>query len=167
MNTAPESDWAVDRGRFNLVARNVTLKYAAISVDLIIGVLLLPFNISHLGKAAYGVWALAASITSYFSMMNLGYGAAQEKFAAQYRARRDSLALNETATTLFFVSSAIGIAAFLVGIILSVNLQHLFKVDEAQALTGRRVLLIISGYVALGFPFSVFGGIVNGFLRNY
>ena len=167
METGEKSDWAADGGRFNLVARNVTLKYAAISVDMVIGVLLLPFNIAHLGKAAYGVWALAASITSYFSMMNLGYGAAQEKFAAQYRARRDAHALNETASTLFFVSSAIGIAAFLVGLILALNIQHLFKIDDAQAASGRRVLLIISAYVALGFPFSVFGGIVNGFLRNY
>ena len=36
-----------------------------------------------------------------------------------------------------------------------------------QVRTGQIVLLFISAYVALGFPMSVFGGIVNGFQRQY
>ena len=31
--------------------------------------------------------------------------------------------------------------------------------------TGRSLLLIIGVYVSLGFPFSIFGGVINGFQR--
>ena len=50
---------------------------------------MLPFNVRHLGPAAYGLWILTASVTVHFSVLDLGYGGAIVKFIAQYRARRD------------------------------------------------------------------------------
>jgi O-antigen/teichoic acid export membrane protein len=103
----------------------------------------------------------------YFSMLDLGYGVAQVKFASQYRARRDSEGLNQIVSSLFFVFCVIGLIALGIGVALAFNLQRLFNITAEQAGIGRDVLLIISAYVALGFPASVFGGIVNGFQRHY
>lgn len=128
---------------------------------------MLPFNVAHLGQSAYGLWVLAASITVYFSMLDMGYGVAQVRFAATYRAKNDSNALNEIVSTMFVVFSGIGLLTFIIAILLSLNLERLFPLTSDQATTGKIVLLFISGYVALGFPFSVFGGIVNGFQRTY
>jgi O-antigen/teichoic acid export membrane protein len=149
------------------MARNVTTDYLAIAVNIITGMLLLPFNVAHLGKSAYGLWILTASITTYFSMLELGYASAQVKFAAQYRARRDSQALNEIASTMFMLFVGLGIVAYAVVIALALNFERLFNVTPEQASTGRTILLILGVYVALGFPFSVFGGIVNGFQKYY
>ena len=44
------------------------------------------------------------------------------------------------------------------------NLDHLFNITPAQAQTGQWVLLIIGVYVALNFPFGVYG-IISGFQR--
>ncbi len=52
-----------------------------------VGLLVLPFNLAHLGKAAYGLWVLTTSITAYFSVLDLGYSGALVKFVAQYRAK--------------------------------------------------------------------------------
>src|SRR5215470_10992067 len=84
-----ETIWAVRESKSALITRNLFLKYIVMGVELIIGVALLPFNVAHLGQAAYGILALTASITAYFSMLDLGYGLAQERFVAQYRALRD------------------------------------------------------------------------------
>src|SRR5262245_47921773 len=84
---------------------------------------------------------------------------------AQYRAHRDRLALNEIASTLFVVFSAIGVAAYGVAILLAFNLEHVFALTPAQAATGQWVLLLIAVHVTLNFPFSVYGGIVAGFQR--
>jgi O-antigen/teichoic acid export membrane protein len=159
--------WGAGESQINMIARNVTTDYLAIAVNLIVGMLILPFNVAHLGKSAYGLWILTASITTYFSMLDLGYGSAQVKFAAQYRARRDSRALNEIASTLFFLFLGIGVVAYGIAIALAFNFERLFNVTPEQASTGRTILLILAVYVALSFPFSVFGGIVNGFQRNY
>jgi len=166
-STKQTGAWDDKTDQFDLVARNVLMNYTVMAVEMVIGVLLLPFNIAHLGKSAYGLLVLAASVTIYFSMLDLGYGDAQVKFAALYRARRDSTALNKIVSTLFFVFTGIGLIAFGIAVLIAFNMQNIFNLNAEQAATGRKVLLIVSTYVALGFPFSVFGGIVNGFQRNY
>ena len=64
----------------------MSTRYLAIAVDGVIGLMMMPFNVAHLGQSAYGLWALTTSITMYFSVLDLGYGGALVKFVAQYRA---------------------------------------------------------------------------------
>jgi O-antigen/teichoic acid export membrane protein len=167
--TAPDrqdSSWAhVQGGQLVTVARNVGTRYLAITTETVIGLVMLPFNLSHLGAAEYGLWILLGSLTAHFSTLELGYGSGLVKFVAQYRARRDPRALNEIASTLFFVFSGLGLVAYAVVVGVAFNLDHLFNITPAQAETGQWVLLIIGIYVALNFPFSVYGGIISGFQR--
>jgi O-antigen/teichoic acid export membrane protein len=159
--------WGREFKQLDAFARNISMDYLALGVDVLIGVVMLPFNMAHLGPSTYGLWVLVASVTAYFSMLDLGYGVAQVKFASEYRARRDRDGLNQIVSSLFLVFCIIGLLAFAVGALLAVNLERFFNITPAQADTGRQVLLIISAYVALGFPASVFGGVVNGFQRHY
>jgi O-antigen/teichoic acid export membrane protein len=147
------------------VARNVSTRYLAIVIEAIVGLLVLPFNIAHLGTAAYGLWMLTASVTTYFSVLDLGYAGALVRFVAQYRAKRDSRALNETLSTTFFLFAAFGALTYLIAIVLAVFLDRIFQLTPEQAYTGRAVLLIVSVNVAAGTAFSVFGGVINGFQR--
>ncbi len=158
--------WAVAATpAFHTIARNVTMRYFAIATEMLVGLITLPFNVHHLGKEAYGLWMLAGSLMVHFSLLDMGYGGAIVKFIAQYRAHRDARALNEIASTLFFVFTAAGVIAYLVTIGLAFNLQHLFRLTPEEAYTGRWILLIIGLNVALNFPFSVFGGVIAGFQR--
>ena len=150
-----------------LIFQNVTVNYVVTGTELLIGVFMLPFNVAHLGQAAYGLWVLVASVTVYFSMFDLGYGVALVRFAARYRAKGDTKGLNEIISTMFVVFSAVGLVAFTIALLISLNLEKFFPLTPDQAKTGRIVLLFISSYVALQFPASVFGGIVNGFQRTY
>src|SRR5262245_13009588 len=100
-------------------------------------------------------------------MFDMGYGMAQVRSVAKYRAQRDAVALNEIASTIFCVFSVVGAFAFALALLISLNLDKLFRITSAQAHSGQIVLLCISAYVALGFPASVFGAIVNGFQRTY
>lgn len=153
--------------QIRLIFRNVSVNYLVTGTELLIGLFMLPFNVAHLGQAAYGLWVLAASVTVYFSMLDMGYGVAQVRFAAHYRAKGDTEALNQIASTMFYVFTAVGLLTYVIAILLALNLENFFSLTPVQAATGRTVLLLISAYVALGFPFSVFGGIVNGFQRTY
>src|SRR5687768_6405582 len=150
-----------------LIFQNVSVNYLVTGTELLIGIFMLPFNVAHLGQSAYGLWILVASVTIYFSMFDMGYGVAQVKFAAKYRAQGDTTALNEIASTMFCLFSGVGLFTVLLGILISFNLDRFFPLTAEQVRTGQIVLLFITAYVALGFPFSVFGGIVNGFQRQY
>ena len=150
-----------------MMARNVSATYLAIIVDAVIGLLMLPFNVTHLGTAAYGLWVLTASVTVHLSVLDLGYGGGVVKFIAHYRARRDGKALNEIVSTLFFVFAALGCLAYGIAAFVAFHLEWFFKITPEQVHLGQWVLLIVSVNVALNFPFSVFGGVVNGFQRQH
>jgi O-antigen/teichoic acid export membrane protein len=152
-------------GAPKLIARNVGSRYAALVIDTVIGFLLLPFNLAHLGPAAYGVWMLTASVTIHFSLLDLGFGSAFVRFVAQYRARANAQAINEIASTLFFLFAAVGAVSYLIAAAVAFNLDHLFRLTPEQAETGKWLLLILGAHVAMTFPFSIYGGVVNGFQR--
>jgi O-antigen/teichoic acid export membrane protein len=157
---------ALDGGAETLtVARNVSTRYLAIAVEALVGLVVLPFNVLHLGTSAYGLWVLTGSITAYFSVLDLGYGGALVKFVAQYRARRDYAGLNEILSTIFVVFGAFGLFTYVVAIVIAVYLPHFFHLSPDQVHVGRIVLLIISLNVAAGTAFSVFGAVINGFQR--
>ena len=147
------------------IFRNVATRYLSVAAELAIGLLTLPFNLHHLGTEAYGLWMLTAGVTIHFSILDLGYGGAMVKFIAQYRAHQNSRALNEIASTLFYIFAGFGVMAYLVVVGLAFNLEHVFKITEAQAETGKWILLIIGVNVAINFPFSVYGGVCSGFQR--
>jgi O-antigen/teichoic acid export membrane protein len=159
------ADLAPDDRPFRTIVRNVTTRYLMVAVEMVLGLITLPFNLHHLGADAYGLWMLTAGVTIHFSILDLGYGGAMVKFVAQYRAHRDARALNEIASTLFFLFTAFGIIAYLVAAGLAFNLDHVFRLTAAQAAVGKWILLIVAVHVAINFPFSVYGGISSGFQR--
>jgi len=166
VNVEAERSWAPGRERqIVTVARNVSTRYLAIVAETVAGMVMLPFNLQHLGVAAYGLWILLGSITIHFSVLDLGYGGALVKFMAQYRAHRNARALNEIASTLFFVFAGVGLVAYGVAAIVAFNLEHLFRITPDQAEIGKWILLIIAIHICLNFPFSVYGGVISGFQR--
>jgi O-antigen/teichoic acid export membrane protein len=164
---ADPAGWGTRDGRVVTFAWNLATRYALIAVQVILGVVVLPFNLKYLGESDYGLLTLVGSVTTYFTVLELGYGGAVVKFVAEYRARRDSAALNETLSTMFFVFSAIGALVYAIAIAASFLLPYVFNLDAGQARTGQIVLLIVAINVSLFFVFSVFGGVINGFELYY
>lgn len=154
-----------EQGR--VVALNVAGRYVTLGMELLLGLVMLPFNALHLGASEYGLWMLAASIAAYFPILDLGLGSAMERSVAHYRTQRDPRAINEVASTLVFVFAATGLIAFLVVVGIAWHIGSLFGLPPAQAHTGRLLMMIIGLQVALGLPFTIFGGVVNGFQRTY
>ena len=168
MSTAQDArTWGTDDRQLTLVARNVSTRYLAIATDGAIGLMLMPFNVAHLGQSAYGLWALTASITMYFSVLDFGYGGALVKFVAQYRALRDRDALNEILSTMFVLLTGVGLFTFVVTTGIASQFGRLFSVSADQIRTGQYLLLLTGGYIAIRFATSIFGAVVFGFQRFY
>lgn len=149
------------------LARNVGTRYLAIAVSALIGLVLLPINVRYLGTSAYGLWMLTASVTTYFSVMDLGYGGAVVRMVAEHRARRDAQALNEVLSTMAYLYRALGVLCYLTAVVVSFLLPVFFNLTAEQAHTGQIVLLIVATNVALHFMFSIYGGVINGFESYY
>lgn len=103
-------------------ARRPSLKLNAISnwvplgVSIIMGFLLMPYLIAHLGQARYGVWALVGSFVGYYGFLRLGVGTGIMRYVPFYAGRNDNRSVSEVAST--------GLAIFLVAglIILSLSM---------------------------------------------
>lgn len=165
MTAAVGDEWGRANGQLQTVARNVSTRYLAIVAETMLGLVMLPFNLAHLGKEQYGLWMLLGAVTVHFSTLELGYGSGLVKYIAHYRARRDAGALNEIASTMFCLFAGLAVLAYAIVTGVAFNLDRIFALTAAQADTGRSILLIIGVYVALNFPFSVFGGVISGFQR--
>jgi O-antigen/teichoic acid export membrane protein len=159
--------WGPPERPLDLLARNVSTRYLAIFLDGAIGLVLLPFNVSHLGPSAYGLWVLTTSVTWFFGVLDLGYGSALVKFVAQYRAWRDRAALNEIVSTIALVFAGLGVVCFAVTAVLAWRVDWLFNLEPGQRATAQNVLLIVGAYLSVRFPLAVFGAVVYGFQRYY
>jgi O-antigen/teichoic acid export membrane protein len=151
--------------RLATVARNLATRYLVIITDASIGLLVLPFNVHHLGPSGWGLWMLMTSLNTYFSVLDLGYGGSITRFVAHYRTKRDTASLNEILSTLFTLFAGVGVIAYLAFIAVSYHITSIFNLEPDQVHTGRTVLLITGVFVSMGFPFSVYGGLINGFQR--
>ena len=149
------------------VALNVGGRYLTLATELLLGLVMLPFNMRYLGMSDYGVWMLAASIVSYFPVLDLGYGIAMERFVARYRAERNVQAINEIASTAIFLFAGMGLIAFTVMAGIAWHVGEWFQLDATRARTGSIVMLLVAAQFAIGFPFGCFGAVVNGFQRQY
>lgn len=162
---SPQWNDTVDVRPFHTLARNISTRYLAVFLELLLGLVTLPFNLHHLGQEAYGLWILTASVTMHLSILDLGFGGGLLNFVARYRAQRDSSALNEIASTLFVVFSGFSALAYFIIIVVALNITHVFKLTPEQADTARWILLIIGLNVAANFVFSIYGGVIDGFQR--
>jgi O-antigen/teichoic acid export membrane protein/glycosyltransferase involved in cell wall biosynthesis len=165
--TAAEEEWGREPHSLSLVGRTISMDYTAAFMDLAIGMFMLPFNMAHLGPSAYGLWILAIAPTMYFSMLDLGYGVALSKTVTQYRAQRNAQAIREIISTMFFVFTLVGLVAYGIAIILAQGIARIADITPETAATGRQIVLVVSVYIALGFPVSAFGAVVSGFQRRY
>ena len=69
------------------------------------------------------------------------------------------------ASTLFGIFTVVGCVAYIVFLLLAFNIRHVVNITPDQNATARSLMLVIGIYVSLGFPFSIFGGVINGFQR--
>jgi O-antigen/teichoic acid export membrane protein len=158
---------AAEQGRVVTFALNLGTRYALIVASVLLGIVVLPFNLKYLGEENYGLLTLVASVTTYFSVLEMGYGGAIVRYIAEFRARRDSQALNQVLSTMYYVFCIMGALAYALAVVVAVLLPEIFNISPEQVRTGQIVLLIIAVHVALHFVFSIYGGVINGFELYY
>ena len=153
----------------NLLAGTIT-RYVLLALSLGTGVFLMPFTVGHLGKAQYGLWMLVASVTYYFNLLDLGYGNGVMRHICDADARGDVLGVNRVISTFVCVYAVIGAAASLIcGAIVLFGVPRFPNLSPSDVQTAQIVLAILGSRIALGYPMTVFGAVVNArqeFVRN-
>ena len=141
----------------NVLAGTAT-KYVLLAVNVVLGVLLLPFTIQHLGTADYGLWMLVVSLTYYFQLLDLGYGTGVVRHVCDADARGDIEMVNKVLSTFFVVFAGLGLVAAAGVAVLVVTVVPRFpNLTPDQIWKGQVVLAILGARMAIGLPMTVFG----------
>jgi len=127
--------------------RNLAANIAYFLVNIVIGVLLVPYFIDTLGVAAYGLIPLATSITGYVAIVVQALNTAVSRFLTVDLQREDYAAANQTFNTALFAFSAILLLLVPVVVAVAYFAPSIFNVPAGQE-TGA-VLLFLGVSAAL------------------
>jgi O-antigen/teichoic acid export membrane protein len=153
----------------NLIAGTAT-RYLVLGLNIGVGVVLMPFTVRHLGQTDYGLWMLVASMTTYFQLLDLGYGNGVVRHLIEADRRGDAVEVNSIASTFVCVYALIAAVACLAVVAMVMLVVPRFpRLTIEQVRLAQILLSILGGRIALGFPLTVFGAVSNsrqGFVVN-
>ena len=143
-------------------ARNVltgtATRYIFLVVNVGLGIVLLPFTLRHLGAETYGLWMLAASLTYYFQLLDLGYGTGLVRHVSDADARGDIGSINRVLSTFFVVFAGLGLVAALgIAALVVFGISRFPNLSSDQIWQAQVVLAVLGVRIVVGLPMTVFG----------
>lgn len=149
------------------IIRNVGSSWLGLLVNVATGIVISPYILHHLGDDAFGLWVLVFAITGYYGLFDFGIRSSVVRYVAKYSAVSDREHLNKIINTSLFSYSCVGLVLLALTLLGSFFVDKIFHVPTAFLGTARILFLIVGGSLAVGFPFAVFTGILEGLQKFY
>jgi len=144
----------------------VALSYVATVLSIVLSIAFVPFLISSLGDAEYGLYRIVQSFASQLSIMIFGIGSLTAVTVAKYNAKPGLEKEKEN-----FLAMAIGIAAMLSLLILAIGGVMFFSIESIfkESMTVEQIKLAKKLYILLvaSIGISVFRDVFSGIIRGY
>ena len=109
------------------LGRNVVFNVGGYVISVIASFLITPITVHTLGDARYGAWSLVAELIGYYGLLDLGIRGAVTYYVARYSARNQDEDIKETVSSAFWLLSACGALAFLIGAGFTFAFPYLFQ----------------------------------------
>ena len=141
----------------------IILNYINLIVGNLIPIFYTPIMLELLGQNEYGLYKLASSVTSYVSLMSLGIGSAMTRYLIKSRTEEGKEAEQKIFGLFSVIFTVIGIAAFIVGTILTLCLGLFYGNSLSSEEISRMKVLVFMMVInmAVSFVVSPFLSVVN------
>lgn len=146
----------------NKISRNVLSNFGGTGISIIVGFFLMPFIVHRIGLTAFGILVLVNSLVGYMGILDVGLAPTLVKKSAEYLATGEKERLDNTVSTIFILYLLSGIIIGVAILILSCFLPHIFKVSAEEIPIFKIVLWIVGLQTAIGFPMSIWRGLLGG-----
>lgn len=113
---------------------NAISNWGPIGVRIVIGFLLTPYLIAHLGRGHYGIWALVSSLLGYYGLLRLGVGAGIMRYVPFYKGTNDPRAASQVASTGMVIFLIVGSVIFVISVLLADAIARFYKGGPELAL---------------------------------
>lgn len=154
----------IDKGT-NQLRAGAILNYLIIGLNTLVGLLYTPYMLRMMGQSEYGLYSLVASVISYLTILDLGFGNAIIRYTAKFRAENKIREQYEMFGMFLVLYSIIGVVAFVIGLGLYFNMDVLFQNTMTIEEFGKAkiMVLLMVFNVAFTFPMSIYGAIINAY----
>lgn len=147
------------------LVRNTLTNGVGTVAGILVGLVLTPFLIHRLGLTAYGVWALALTLSfagGYASLSELGIEGATVRYVAESVADDDIDALNRTVSTSLSVLCVIALVLAAVAVALAHPLVLLFGVPRRLQDAATVCFALVGLQLAFELPARAFVAVLEG-----
>lgn len=151
--------------KINELKVGAILSYVVIALNMVIGIIYTPYLTRMLGQSEYGLYSLVASVISYLTILDLGFGNAITVYTARYLAKKDKEGEEKLHGMFLIIYTIIGLVAGIIGRVLYFNVDRLFgKSMTLEELSTAKVLMgILTFNLVITFPFSIYSSIITAY----
>ena len=141
----------------------IILNYINIGLGNLIPIFYTPIMLTLLGQSEYGLYKLSGSVTSYLSLISLGIGSAVTRYLIKYRAEGDKDGEEKILGLFMIIFQIIAVAAFVIGVILTLNLDIWYgnSLTNTQLARMQILVFLMVCNMAISFSVSPYISIVN------
>lgn len=142
------------------------ISYIAIAIRIMTQILLTPHIIGALGVGEYGLFLLSNSLILWFSLSDLGLGAAVGKFVVSYRANSKHENIYHFVGQSVMIFSVLGILTGIIGAVSFFFLDSIFtslSTNEIKVL--KPLYLLTVANVVISFPLRPFSYLPNAYQK--
>lgn len=151
----------------NQLKAGAALNYVVLILNTLVNLLYTPYMLRMMGQSEYGLYSLVASVIGYLTILDLGFGNSIIRYTAKYRAEGKTEEQYKMFGMFFLLYLAIGVVAFGIGLGLYFNVDLMFEstMTDTELSHARTMMLILIFNLAITFPMSIFGAIMNAYER--
>lgn len=116
-----------------------------------------------MGQAEFGLYSLTASIVSYLTVLDFGFGNAIVRYTAKYRAENKKDEEQRLHGTFVIVYMIIALIAVILGMFLYINTENIFgnTMNSSQIEEIKVMLALLIFNLAATFIFGIFSSIIT------
>jgi O-antigen/teichoic acid export membrane protein len=124
---------------------------------------LTPILFRTLGTDGFGTWSVMFTLTTIFSMIEVGFSLGTTKFIAQHRAENRRREMEATLGASVVLMLGLGLVALAVSVAIALFASGLAAADDEDAF--RAGMIILGGAYFLRLPFVAYGSALAGYQR--
>lgn len=143
----------------------VILSYILLLTNTAYGLLMTPYILGYVGESSYGVYKTVASLSSSFSVMDLGLGATMTRYMAKFAAKGEKTKAKNFFAMILIQFSIIAGAILSVGFIIYISTNKVFgeTFSSAELLLAKRLVLLLFLNMVLRLLENLMTGVLSGY----
>jgi O-antigen/teichoic acid export membrane protein len=141
----------------------VLLSYLTTAITALMNIVFVPFYISKLGAAEYGVYKIMNSFSGYLIIMDMGIGTIVTRYVSLYRYKKDDIHIKKCISTSAVVCIILSAIVLILGLLLQSKINNLYgKTFSAEQLfLARHLFILMVSNIVITLVTHLFTGYIN------